>query len=92
MLLPIILALAAAPAVQPAPAAGQPGQPNTFIIHRPIVAEPVAARDATDGLFADLHPDHERDRQREDDEDVAIEHAFDEAVDQARSIVRDDRR
>jgi len=56
------------------------------------VAEPVAARDATDGLFADLHPDHERDRQREDDEDVAIERAFDEAVDQARSIVRDDRR
>jgi len=85
MLLPIALALAAAPtATQPSgrPIATQ-DSPTTFTIHRPIVAEPVAARDATAGLLADWRPDRERNHQREDEEEAAIERAFEEALDQA---------
>ena len=85
MLLPIALALAAAPAATPSsgrPIATQDG-PTTFTIHRPIVAEPVAARDATAGLLADWRPDRERNHQREDEEDAAIRRAFEEALDQA---------
>ena len=85
MLLPIALALAAAPAATPS--SGRPfatqDSPTTFTIHRPIVAEPVAARDATAGLLADWRPDRESDRRREDEEHTAIERAFEEALDQA---------
>jgi len=85
MLLPIALALAAAPAATQSSGRllATQDSPTTFTIHRPIVAEPVAARDATAGLLADWRPDRERNRQRENAEGAAIRRAFEEALDQA---------